>query len=381
MLSVGDSGTGRGFCKRVFPGGNTAYGFYSFYEYIAGPEATRILILKGGPGVGKSTFMRRIAEALLERGYDVELHQCSSDHDSLDGVVIPGAGVALIDGTAPHVLDPRHPGCVDEILHLGDFWDERGMRSHRERIVECNRRIGHLFAHAYRFLRAAKEIYDDRAAIHSRALECGRANRLAVELGERICGSAPVAEVPGKARHLFASAISPRGLVHHLETILGRLPRVVVLQGPPGSGKSTLLQKVAAHVQERGFDVECYHCSLDPARLEHLVVPALGVGVVTSAEPHLYWPPQPEAVVDLGTCLRAGELASWARVAQEDRRIYRELLERAISFIARAKEVHDEMEGYYTPHMDFAAIDELRERTLQRILSYCREAAGAPSSA
>lgn len=376
---------GRGFCKRVFPGGNTAYGFYSFYEYIAGPDATRILIIKGGPGVGKSTFMRRIAEAMMEKGYDVELHQCSSDNDSVDGVVIPGAGVALIDGTAPHILDPRHPGCVDEILHLGDFWDERGMRLHRERIVECNRRIGDLFAHAYRFLRAAKEVYDDWGAVHSRALEYGRANQLAAELGERICGSAPVAAVPGRARHLFASAISPRGLVHHLETIMEQLPRVVVLQGPPGSGKSTLLHKVATYVQERGFDVECYHCSLNPFRLEHLVVPALGVGVVTSVEPHLYWPPQPEAVVDLGACLRTEEVASWAQVTQEDQRLYWELLERAVNFIARAKEVHDEMECYYTPHMNFTAIDELRERTLQRILAYCQEAAvaasGAPSPA
>ncbi|HHV61803.1 MAG TPA: ATPase [Firmicutes bacterium] len=92
----------KGYIKKVFPGGNTPQGFYSFYDQIITPNATRILIIKGGPGVGKSTFMRKIAEEMVDRGYDVELHHCSSDNGSLDGVVIPSIGVALIDGTAPH---------------------------------------------------------------------------------------------------------------------------------------------------------------------------------------------------------------------------------------------------------------------------------------
>jgi len=95
--------TSRGQLKKVFPGGNTAQGFYSFYDYIIEPDATRIFIIKGGPGVGKSTFMRKIGEVMLERGYDVEFHCCSSDNNSLDGVVINSIKVALIDGTAPHL--------------------------------------------------------------------------------------------------------------------------------------------------------------------------------------------------------------------------------------------------------------------------------------
>lgn len=96
----------RGSIKRVFPGGNTSYGFHSFYDYIIGPDATRILVIKGGPGVGKSTFMKSIGEAMLERGYDVEFLHCSSDNSSLDGVVIPAIKVALVDGTAPHSVVP-----------------------------------------------------------------------------------------------------------------------------------------------------------------------------------------------------------------------------------------------------------------------------------
>jgi hypothetical protein len=92
---------GQGSIRKVFPGGNTAYGFYSFYDNIIQEDAARIFVIKGGPGVGKSTFMRKIADEVLRRGLDVEYECCSSDNKSIDGIVIPVFGIAMIDGTAP----------------------------------------------------------------------------------------------------------------------------------------------------------------------------------------------------------------------------------------------------------------------------------------
>lgn len=108
-----------GKVRRVFPGGNTYKGFYSYYDYILKQEdAKKIMVLKGGPGVGKSSFMKKLGAAIVKKGYDIEYHHCSSDNNSIDGLVIPDIGVALMDGTAPHVVDPKNPGAVDEITHL-----------------------------------------------------------------------------------------------------------------------------------------------------------------------------------------------------------------------------------------------------------------------
>ncbi len=90
----------------MFPGGNTPKGFHSFYNYILPQEeARRIFVIKGGPGVGKSTFMKKTAQELVELGYDAEFMHCSSDNGSLDGIVIPKLGIAMIDGTSPQVMD------------------------------------------------------------------------------------------------------------------------------------------------------------------------------------------------------------------------------------------------------------------------------------
>jgi len=96
----------KGKVKKLFPGGNTSQGFYSYYQYIIPPDATRIFVIKGGPGTGKSSLMRSVGETMLEMGFDVEYHCCSSDNGSLDGVCIPAIRVALIDGTAPHDGSP-----------------------------------------------------------------------------------------------------------------------------------------------------------------------------------------------------------------------------------------------------------------------------------
>ncbi|NLL04572.1 MAG: ATPase [Clostridiaceae bacterium] len=93
----------KGKIRHMFLGGNTSQGFFSYYDYILSQEeATRIICIKGGPGVGKSTFMKKIGKEMEDRGYDVEYMHCSSDNNSIDGVVIPAIKVALLDGTAPH---------------------------------------------------------------------------------------------------------------------------------------------------------------------------------------------------------------------------------------------------------------------------------------
>ena len=92
---------------QYFLGANAPTGFYSLYDHLLPPEEARaIYILKGGPGCGKSTLMRKIGAWAEESGLETEYIICSGDPDSLDAVVLPQSGVAIVDGTAPHVVVP-----------------------------------------------------------------------------------------------------------------------------------------------------------------------------------------------------------------------------------------------------------------------------------
>ena len=95
----------------------------------------RIIILKGGPGVGKSTLMKRLGKEAEELGYSVEYHHCSADPGLTGRGRYPRFGRAMLDGTHPHAIDPEYPGAVDEIVHLGEYWDDAGIRRHRTEIA------------------------------------------------------------------------------------------------------------------------------------------------------------------------------------------------------------------------------------------------------
>ena len=91
---------------RYFLGGNTGAGFYSLYDGFTDSEAGDFLwIIKGGPGCGKSSFMKRIARSAEGAGMTVERVLCSGDPESLDGIYIREARCAYVDGTAPHVQE------------------------------------------------------------------------------------------------------------------------------------------------------------------------------------------------------------------------------------------------------------------------------------
>jgi hypothetical protein len=86
-----------------FAGANSGEGFRNLFSEMVDIENTYdFMVLKGGPGVGKNTFMREIGRTMEAAGTPVEYLWCSGDPDSLDGVVLPELRCAVADGTSPH---------------------------------------------------------------------------------------------------------------------------------------------------------------------------------------------------------------------------------------------------------------------------------------
>ncbi len=90
-----------------FVGANSGEGFQNLFSQVVDLEDTYdLMVLKGGPGVGKNTFMREIGRTMETAGTPVEYLWCSGDPDSLDGVVLPELRCAVVDGTSPHGTAP-----------------------------------------------------------------------------------------------------------------------------------------------------------------------------------------------------------------------------------------------------------------------------------
>ena len=161
----------KGHIRNIFPGGNTPQGFYSYYnDILPQRKAEKIFCIKGGPGTGKSTLMKEVGNHFAEQGEDVDFLWCSSDPDSLDGIVLKKRRIALLDGTAPHVVDPQNPGAVDEILNLGEYWVSDEIRAQRGSVISCNERTSAMFQMVYGYLAAAGKRAEFLAEVLQRML-------------------------------------------------------------------------------------------------------------------------------------------------------------------------------------------------------------------
>lgn len=153
--------------RHYFLGANGPDGFYSLYHEFCAPGSGNFLwILKGGPGCGKSTFMRKIGEAAEQAGLDVEYVLCSSDPVSLDGVLIPAWHTGYADGTAPHTLDVPFPAASGAYLNLGQFYDNHALRAALPRLQSLKQRHQALYREAYRALHEAKAVHDEIEAVY-----------------------------------------------------------------------------------------------------------------------------------------------------------------------------------------------------------------------
>lgn len=383
----------QGKTRDFFLGGNTGNGFFSFYGEVVTEESKHLYILKGGPGTGKSTFIKEAGEEIRRLGLPVELIHCSSDNNSLDGMVCPSLGIAMIDGTAPHTVDPKYPGAVDEILNFGAYWDKKALKMKKEAILELTQTGRVCFSKAYAYLGAAATIYREWSRTNQRLTGEARWRAAVKEIENEISRRAEKYRRGGNSsekggyrfRRLFASAITPEGPVHHLESIFQDAEVLYLLEGPPGYGQEPIISGLLRMAGEKRLATEVFYCALCPEKIDHLWFPEIGAGVISSTPPHQYPASRPTRILNLETPVAVdsscGPGASWPRVrlqhelagnAGEVRAVLTGLMEKAVAWLRQAKTVHDELEDCYRPYMDFQALDVLKEKTLAEILSHAK---------
>lgn len=354
--------------RHLFPGGNTSKGFYSFYRYILSQEdANRIICIKGGPGTGKSSFMKKIGKHFGEMGYSIEYHHCSSDNNSLDGVVIKELKVALLDGTSPHIVDPINPGAVDEILNVGVALDSTFLAKNKKEIIKINKEIGKSFKRAYRFLGSAKSIHEDWSILNSESLK-----PLAVpELIDTIFASLPIDSSKlgyGNDRHIFSTAFTPDGIVSFNEDLSKEAENLIVIKGGPGLGKSELLRKIGSRLQKSGYFVEYLHDPFIPERIENILVPEASIGIFTTNEiSNINYPSVTYNMYDL--CSKSA-LTDRVDEVLYDQKQFDSLVSKGLSCIKNSKALHDQLESYYIQAMDFSVVDIFYNETVKKIESY-----------
>ncbi len=351
--------------KHVFAGNNTSVGFYSYFNYTFNPEeANHIYILKGGPGVGKSSFMKKIGTRMMKKGYDVEYIHCSSDNDSLDGILISKLKIAFVDGTAPHTIDPKIPGAVDEIINLGTFLDNKKLEENRQEIMLITKKKSNIYKSAYRYLECAGLISEEIQSIYDEVTNYNKFWNLCKEVSSKFFSNSLQDDEypsPGKINKLFSEAYTANGYIQYTESLC-KDKKVWAINGKNKNASAKLLNFIADEAMERGYDVEGYYDPLTPDKLQHIFVPQLEAMIVTSEDSSRQ---KYNAVINLNHIINYKKIKDQEEL-ENNIQLYELLINLALIKLSETKQEHERLEAYYVKSMDFKGVDKFFEELYKK---------------
>ena len=343
-----------------FLGANTASGFLSLYDGFCRGEGDYLHIVKGGPGTGKSGFMRAIGREAARRGLDVEYVRCSGDPASLDGVYLPALHMGWCDGTAPHAAEPGVFGADSDYVNLGAFCRTPLSSADAERARALTTAYKEKYARAYALLAAAKSAESALAPQAIGEKEAMRAGAALRALIERL----PTGDSSSLKRR-FAGAVSCEGVLEDRSSY--ELCKLIYLCEDGCSLAAGALGAACETALARGHRVILCLSPADGVTPDALVLPDVSAAFVRA---------MPLASYDHVRRIPLDRLCGDMAAVKERRRAVRaarregaRYLRAGCETLREAKALHDELEAVYRPYMDFAALDALTAKELARLFS------------
>lgn len=351
--------------QKFFLAANSAEGFVSHFGDSYIPGTWRAYIVKGGPGTGKSSFMKYVAAKAADYGYGAVLCPCSSDPDSLDGVIIEDLKTVILDGTAPHVVEPQLPGACENIIDLGRFWDSDKLFSNADKITAAASKNSRLHKTVAAYLSAAGEVLYDNLKISRIYTDRAAAMKFAFNLSRRYipksggnCGGEFVR---------FIGGVTPKGIVGFSKSVTDYYERVIVIEDKFGGACGEIMKCLRAFALEKGHNIITLKSPLLPGELiDGVLIPELSLAFVREHE-----------FIKFDTTARRIHSRRFTNKSLEkkyrgrtlfNRKVANQLLFGAASTLAAAKLSHDELEKYYIESMDFEAIARFGAETAEKIL-------------
>jgi len=348
--------------SHYFAHGNTARGAHYLYG-SAFDGLNKIFVLTGPQGTGKSTVMQSLADSLLDQGLHVQCFHSSLRPDELDGIICTELKVGIVDGRVCKGISDSGAGEIvfihfeeafdDSLILPGDFITIEDLRGQLERA----------YSTVYETFATALRIHDEWEKYYIDNMDFAKADQIALELIQELYAGHE-SDTPTAPRHLLFGAATPRGAFDFIQSLTAQLERRIFIKGRAGSGKSTLLKKLASAAEQKGIDVQVFHCGFDPNSLDMLIFPKLRTAIFDSTAPHEYFPDRDgDEILDM--YIRTIALGTDEAHADEIAGIkarYSAKMKEATSHLAEAEAIDSQIKAYYVAATDFSIVEKLRQQ-------------------
>ena len=341
---------------KFFLGANSNIDFISYFKQLQEQsDSMQLLILKGGPGSGKSSLMKRIARYGEEKGHKLELIPCASDPHSLDAIIDYSANFAMMDGTAPHIEDPSLPGVLHHIIYTGDLWDTNKLLKKKDTIQKLNQSIAHCHKGGGAYIKSAAALLMENMRYASLYMDKKEAGKFVLEK----CKALPKGDAP-KERTCLLSAVSVGEVKVFSQTVCALAEKIYIIDDKWGTAADYILKSIKRVALLGSMSIIHCPCSLIPHKTDHIILPDASVAFVTQNSTLKL---SHGEIIDADAFYRSMPLVSHMEARLSDS-LY--LLEKAGEMVSDAKLLHDELEAFYIEAMNFDGMDKIFNDIIKR---------------
>ena len=350
-----------------YAGSNSARGFVSYFEdNIRGID--NLYILKDGSEKDKSLLMKKLGINWFIKGYDIEYIHCPSDENEVEAVIIPALNVAVADGDSQHIAETRTLSLKGEMVSLTSEGSGRTFPLNEDLILQMKSKIQDYYKSAYAQLQTALSIHDEWEKVYIDNIDFDKLNEIADASIKKLFGKLSLIK-EGIIKNRFFGGSTYKGAVNFVMDLTKDIGKRYFIKGRPGSGKSTYLKKIASVAQERGFDVEVYHCSFDPQSLDMIIVRELDFTVFDSTAPHEFLPTRnSDEVIDIyDLAITPGTDEKYKDALSSIVKKYKEAVDSGVAFLGKAKELQDQVNEIIKAKINSKSIDEVYNELIKKI--------------
>lgn len=348
-----------------FASANTTKGFFSQFHEVFDPDLLdEIYIIKGGPGTGKSSLMRKVADVSAANGLTVHRFLCSSDPNSLDGIIILEKKIAILDGTSPHATEPKFPGAVENIINTGSFWDKKALYQRKKEIISLIQEKNRYYRRAYQFLRASGEIFDEIDKIGERALLTEKMMSYVNRLEEKQFKKIADEDYKVETRILSTYNKTGKTLLRSFEE---QSKTVYIIEDSLFCG-SRLLELIEILAKKARFEYwKSYSCDF-PDRIDAIYLPKRSCCFVLGERIYENECSDKEYhYINMNRFIDPSILRSCRQKIRFGKKCTEMLITGAIDAFSQAANAHSELENIYVSSMDFCGFNKMVDEFISQL--------------
>lgn len=311
-----------------FATANTGAGFVSYLDNLNSGGLT--YIIKGGSGTGKSTMMKKIANHFADGGEEVELYYCSTDTQSLDGVFLPAKNILLVDGTAPHIVNPKFVGATHKVIDVGQFVDDK-ICEKKEELLLLDKQKKLCFDSMYARLKSAKMLDDANFEIAKNQTSVHHIQTTAKMLFSKIKNL----RFQGKNCHVFLQSINAK---HFNLEKKNNFKNITFASDRYQS--FLVMEKLKNMLDQIGAPYTIVHDCLSPEKIKNIII---------------------------NNQIIIKNTKNNNKKINFNQKIIKKLINFAKNDVSAARKIHQKIEEIYVPNVHFAGIDKLTKNTILEI--------------